>query len=162
MKYYCAHWNPLFPSVLSDWCKRCRGIMVVFVPRAGMVCVWVCVRGIGVRKVKVTWSVPVTVQWENQSTPVNEVGQVHKPSQARLDMHARFFSFLISHLVLFLPQLVLNLGVVTIVCYHSMLWQNTIFFSFCFTELFVVCPVYVGRNPTALKPLVGCSLSVSW
>lgn len=106
---------PSLSSGPAVWCKGCRGIMLVFVSRSepappshgdrsmcvcvcvfGYVWVCVCVCGIGVQKVKVTWSVPVTVQWENQSTPVNEVGQVHKPSRPRMDAHYIFFFFFVS------------------------------------------------------------------
>lgn len=48
-------------------------------------CVRVCSFVIKVQKVKVTWSVPVTVQWENHSSPVNEGGQVHKTSVLSTD-----------------------------------------------------------------------------
>lgn len=100
-------------SVSAVWCKGDRGITLVFVSQSEQahttprgvgacvsvyVCVWRgsggvcgCVCGTGVQKVKVTWSVPVTVQWENQSTPVNEVWQVHQPSWPRMDAHYKFF-----------------------------------------------------------------------
>lgn len=45
-----------------------------------LIFVSVCVFVTKVEKVKVTWSVPVTVQRETHSSPVNEGGQVHKTS----------------------------------------------------------------------------------